>query len=105
MIHSAGVSGHSSLLEKPPVHTSLVPCGLLPAEEHYNATMKAVSQIFQTMSGKSLIYLSLLCLSISKRINMPDHMTHAINVPFIGKTKSITAPMKKGIGHSIICFP
>ena len=32
-------------------------------------------------------------------------MTHAINVPFIGKIKSITAPMKKGIGHSIIRFP
>ena len=30
-------------------------------------------------------------------------MIHAVNVPFMGKTKSITAPIARGIGHNIFC--
>ena len=53
MIHSAEASEHSSLPEKPPVHTSLVPCGLLLAKGHDNVSMIEADQIFHSLSGRS----------------------------------------------------
>ena len=52
-IHSAEASEHSSLPEKPPVHTSLVPCSLLLAKGRDNVSMIEADQIFHSLSGKS----------------------------------------------------